>query len=421
MDVVVQTPVLAAPAATQTTPTATAESAVELMQGTPLFSNGFISTSALCEPDTAGNTFLSTCANGELTISQSASRRKVDIALIKETPFQADAFSMTLETESTPADAVRTDQNTYGLLFTDNSGYKHVLSISGQFFDYETWEVSADHGIKAIAKYNLTYAPSIKPASQVNHWRLDCSVSACEIYANNSLAGRIPAGINGKAISIGVFAKSGWDQLFGQVKFSNLQVFKLDDERTTDAPFSKEDPLKNESALFSESGLSGAFNTYAADGFHFSPVIPFGNYAVKGGPALADVALEVTVRMAVDPQASSSRYAGLVCRSSQEGMIMAVIRADGTYSVYRDTPGRPFALLAEKASNEIISGLNDNRLRLECIGSQINFFINGQQVESLADTRYGLRFGRAGLFTKAGNAPNPDSVIFSDFSISEIR
>ena len=100
---------------------------------------------------------------------------------------------------------------------------------------------------------------------------------------------------------------------------------------------------------------------------------------------------------------------------------MAVIRADGTYSIYRDTPRQPFALLAQKASSAILPGLAENKLRLDCIGDQITFFINGAQVESLTNTRYELRYGRAGLFTKAGGTPEPDAIIFSDFSITEIR
>jgi len=100
---------------------------------------------------------------------------------------------------------------------------------------------------------------------------------------------------------------------------------------------------------------------------------------------------------------------------------MAVIRADGTYSIFRDTPQRPFALLAERKSDTILTGVTDNVLKLECIGNQINFYVNGTQVEALTDSRYGLQFGRSGLFTKAGGEPSPDAIIFKDLVIKEIR
>ena len=100
---------------------------------------------------------------------------------------------------------------------------------------------------------------------------------------------------------------------------------------------------------------------------------------------------------------------------------MAVIRADGTYSIFRDTPQSPFALLAERSSDAIVSGDADNDLRLECVGSQINFYINDIQVESLTDTRYGIRFGRVGLFTKAGKEPALDAIVFSNLLVEEIQ
>jgi hypothetical protein len=101
--------------------------------------------------------------------------------------------------------------------------------------------------------------------------------------------------------------------------------------------------------------------------------------------------------------------------------VMAVVRGDGTYTIFRDSPQRPFALLAEKASEVILPGFVENKLRLDCIGDQIDFYINNAQVESLTDTRYGLLFGRAGLITKAGGTPDADAVIFSNFSITEVR
>lgn len=102
-------------------------------------------------------------------------------------------------------------------------------------------------------------------------------------------------------------------------------------------------------------------------------------------------------------------------------MVAAVIRVDGTYTVFRDTPQRPMAVLARKSSKEILPGLSENQLRLDCKGNLIDFYINGIKVESLDDTRYSVRFGRAGLYTKSGGAPDPDAIVFSNFSIKEIR
>ncbi len=100
---------------------------------------------------------------------------------------------------------------------------------------------------------------------------------------------------------------------------------------------------------------------------------------------------------------------------------MAVIGVDGIYTIYRDTPEKPFTLLAEKRSKAINSGLADNQLRLVCKGSSIDFYINGQKVEALDDSRYQLNYGRAGIYTKAGGDPNQDAIVFSDLTIREVE
>ena len=100
---------------------------------------------------------------------------------------------------------------------------------------------------------------------------------------------------------------------------------------------------------------------------------------------------------------------------------MAVVRANGTYTIFRDTPKHPFAMLAEQPSEHIQIGEADNRLRLDCVGNQIDFYINGNLVESLTDSRYRLRFGRSGFFTKSGGSPDPDGIVFRDLVIDEIN
>jgi hypothetical protein len=185
--------------------------------------------------------------------------------------------------------------------------------------------------------------------------------------------------------------------------------------------FTLQDDLTADNGVFSATGMSGAFSAYDADGFHFSPVIPYGYYSAKSGPALQNVDVRATVSMDIDPESSGSQYAGLVCRSSRAGMYMAVIGVDGSYSVYRDTPAKPFSLLAEKRSDAILSGARAaNALRLVCSGDTIDFYINEQLVESLTDSRYQLDYGRAGIYTKAGGEPSEDAIIFRDLSIEEI-
>lgn len=418
-ETLIQTPVLPSSKPAEIVPTETPASEATEIHGEPVILDSFGNNSPLCMAEPGTSAFKLTCSGNELTIGRSKSLRKVDIFLFRDLPIQSGSFSLEVEALSTAAQGVKSDQNNYGYYFVDESGQYHALRLTAHYFEFETWSMNEE--IKVEESTNLTFSPLIKSAGQSNALRLDCSTSGCDFFANGSLAGRIPIGINGKVKAIGLFAASGWNQQFGKVQFKNLQANTLPDEQNNNQPYHLEDSLSDSSTIFSGTGLSGAFNRYEADGFHFSPVIPYGHYAVKGGPALGDMSVSATVKMEVESGISGSRYAGVVCRSSQEGMVMAVIRADGTYTIYRDTSQRPFALLAEKSSAAILPGLVENKLRLDCIGDQINFYINDTQVESLTDMRYGLRFGRAGLFTKAGGDPNPDAVVFTNFSITEVR
>jgi hypothetical protein len=149
--------------------------------------------------------------------------------------------------------------------------------------------------------------------------------------------------------------------------------------------------------------------------------VPFNFYSAATGPSLADISVEVTITMQIDPGVSGSQFAGVACRASQEGAYLAVIKVDGTYTLFRDTPKRPLAVLARKESDAILPGRESNRLRLDCRGDQIDFFINDTQVASVQDSRYNVSFGRAGLYTKAGSDPNENAIVFSDLLITELR
>jgi hypothetical protein len=415
----IQTPALSSSESTSPTPGETPNPETPVSHGKLLISDDFEASGSLCLAEPVTKPFSTNCSENALTILQADGRRKVDILMMRELPVELGSFSLEVETLSVSSEKSKSDQNNYGLYFEDESGQIQAVRLISQYFRFETW--LKDGEVKVEEKTNLAFSPSIKSAGQSNILRLDCSAIGCDFFANGSLAGRVLIGISSKTKNVGLFAGSNWDQQFGKVEFKNLRVFKLDGGLENAQPISIRDPLTSGSEVFAGTGLSGAFNKYEADGFHFSPVIPYGYYGVKGGPGLGDMTVGVTIRMEISPGVSGSRYAGLTCRSSLEGMVMAVIRVDGTYSIYRDTPRQPFALLAQKASNMILTGYAENKLRLDCVGDQIEFYINGAKVESFTDKRYGLRFGRAGLFTKAGGISEPDAVVFSDFSITEIR
>lgn len=374
----------------------------------------------LCEVEQAGSTFSLGCEDGALSIQQNENRQGVDLLLQRMLPASYNTpFTLEGTITSLPAAGSEMDENQYGILLLDASGVEYAIRFQGSYFDLETW--SQGQEIKRTTLYNTSYSPFFKTEGQPNQIQLTCTDEICDLFINEEFSGRFPIDLSGEIVEVGIFTASAWDEQFGQVSFQDFSIGITKNTAFQSSLFEIEDDLRTDHATFSQSGLSGAFNSFMEDGFHFSPLIPYKYYSAKANPSLADVAVSAVVHMKIDPSSSSSRYAGLVCRSSQDGMYMAVIRADGTYSIFRDTPQRPFALLAERKSDAILSGTTNNSLKLECIGNQINFYINGTQVEALTDTRYGLHFGRSGLFTKAGGEPAPDAIIFRDLVIEEIR
>jgi hypothetical protein len=380
----------------------------------------FSSESPFCVPEISESAFSTICSGVTLAVSQNENRRHIEILMRREIPVKfSGPFAIEAEILTETSEGENLDQNQYGLVMVDGKGNRHVLRVQGKYFNWETWAI--DGKLKTTSRLNLSYSPNILPSGQINHFRLVCSTENCDLFINGEFTARLPNEMPWGLYALGIFTASDWDEQFGSVKFLNFLAAAHEQEEGSSESIRISDDLTMDSGIFSQMGLSGAFNSFEADGFHFSPVIPYGYYAAKANPSFADVSVSVVVDMDINPDKSSSQYGGLICRSSLEGMYMAVVRADGTYSIFRDTPQRQFALLAERTSEHIRAGAAKNDLRMDCIGEQINFYINGNQVESLTDSRYGLRFGRVGLYTKAGGSPAPDAIIFRDLFIEEIR
>ncbi|MDO9546503.1 MAG: hypothetical protein Q7J07_07110 [Pelolinea sp.] len=379
----------------------------------------FSSDTVFCANEPAGSPFTVTCSENGLSVFQSPGRRKTDSMLRREIPITSNGFTLSAEVISQPAQKNRLDQNQFGFYFTTKSGKSYAIRLEGQYFNFEEWNTSDK--VELENSFNKTYAPALNSAGRKNNFRLVCKLEGCDLFGNDVLIGRSPFGTQDGIKTLGFFAASSWDQEFGTLLLENLSAAELSPNRPEMQSFILIDDLTRDNGTFSEMGLSGAFSDFEEDGFHFSPVIPYGYYAAKSGLSLADVSVRAFVNMEFNPNVKATQYAGVVCRSSLDGMYMAVLRADATYTIFRDTIQRPFALLAHDQIEGIQEGRSDNAICLDCIGDTISLYINDIQVESFEDNRYGIRFGRSGLFTKTGGAPYSDAIIFSNFSIEEIR
>ena len=317
------------------------------------------------------------------------------------------------------------DQSNYGFVLGIDKTHTYTLRFKDQYYRFEknvlTYNSSEDEGeIHIIQTWNRNYSPSFKPIGNTNHIQLTCSGDFCTLNINQNLAASFNLGQVINVSSIALFAEVGYDRPFGRVDIDNFHVFLPSENPAMQNGFAFSDPLVSDKGTFLNTGLSGAYNKYQADGFHFSSVIPYGYYGVKTDPALGDVSISASV--VLKPESiNSSMYAGLICRSSMEGMYFAVIRENGDFSIFRDTPTRPFSLLTQAKSKEILTGGAANQLRLDCVGSTITFYINGKKVTSLQDDKFNLIFGLSGFFTKAGKNPDESAITFSNLEIKEVR
>ncbi|MCD6355952.1 MAG: hypothetical protein J7L66_01595 [Anaerolineaceae bacterium] len=379
----------------------------------------FSAESAFCEDEPENSPFSVACAEGKLTVTQADNRRKIDIYLFREKQVTAQGFVLSAQATSHPAANNKIDQNNFGFFYKTSSGAIYALRIQGQYFNFEQWDLS--EGTRVVDAYNRSYAPELFYAEQVNDIRLTCQENSCDLFANGAFIGRSPYHDASAVTSIGFFTASAWDQQFGSITLDSFSVADLPGSVPKGQPFSLMDDLSADHGTFSQMGLSGAFSDFETDGFHFSPVIPFGYYAAKTGPSLTNMSVRVSLDMDFSPGVKATQYGGVVCRSSLEGMYIAVLRVDGTYSIYRDTPRHPFALLVKENFEKIQGGRSKHTLRLDCVDDTISFYIDDIPLESFLDKRYSIRFGRAGLYTKAGGSPYSDAIIFSDFKVEEIR
>jgi len=409
------------PTAAEILPTATA---VEELVPTavPILAqdDAFKSNSPLCQADDDPGEFSVQCSDGNLVISQEPGRKAREITWYRDIPANdLQQFQIQINVRSLPAEGIPVDENQYGIFFRAGENTIQALRIMNQYFSFQDWLEQDD--VKVSDRTNFSFTPHLNPAGQENNLQLNCSRQICDLIINGEFSGRGSMDGAGGVNALGIFIASDWDQQFGEIHFTNLQATSDENVMHDEKTYQLFDSLTGETEIFSKAGLSGAFSEIEEDGFHFSPVSPSKNYRAITGPALENMSVEAAVFMEIDPEKSSNHFGGLICRSSLEGRYMAVIRADGTYTVYSDTPNFPLTPRLEGKSERIRPGLQENRLRLDCIGDQIDFYINEELTASFNEKRFDINYGRGGLFTKAGPQPDPDTIIFRDLTIREVR
>ncbi len=107
---------------------------------------------------------------------------------------------------------------------------------------------------------------------------------------------------------------------------------------------------------------------------------------------------------------------GLICRAIGESYYFFIIGSDGYYALglFKDHQATLLGQSAMQSSAEIRTGTAVNHLRLDCVGSQLDAYVNGAQVAQAQDST--LQHGDVGLLAGTFNQPGVD-VIFDNFAV----
>jgi hypothetical protein len=171
------------------------------------------------------------------------------------------------------------------------------------------------------------------------------------------------------------------------------------------------DPSKNWGQANSDSGSTDYF-----DGAYriLVNVINAKAWASPGNESFIDTRIEVNATKNSGPDNNDF---GIICRYlDADRFYYAVISSDGYYGIMKMTASGAMLIGKESMleSNAILKGSVTNHLRLDCIGSTITLYVNGNQVDQQSDMDYTT--GNVGLLAGTFDTPGAD-ILFDNFFV----
>lgn len=125
----------------------------------------------------------------------------------------------------------------------------------------------------------------------------------------------------------------------------------------------------------------------------------------------ADVRLEVDAGKLAGPD---ENRLGLICRSDGLKYYFFIISSDGYYGIglFQDGKATLLGQDAMQSSPAITSGTAVNHLRFDCVGTQLQAFVNGSALADVSDGT--LVHGDVGLLAGTFEQPGAD-IVFDNF------
>lgn len=158
---------------------------------------------------------------------------------------------------------------------------------------------------------------------------------------------------------------------------------------------------------------SQAKYSYQPDGYHISV------YEVNSAPWAKTTRQDDNVSIYVDAlpvTEGASGYYGLLCRiQDNQNFYYFVIQNNGEYAIgkFKDGNFQPFVGWSESA--EIRQGNQSNRLRADCLGNTLRFYVNNVLLGEVNDTEFNA--GYSGLIANALDTQGFE-VVFNNFQIT---
>lgn len=158
-------------------------------------------------------------------------------------------------------------------------------------------------------------------------------------------------------------------------------ISELDSNIDIDSNILYQDDFSDSSSGWADERDEFSFTGYQNGAYRIEVTEDFSDVWVTAGVGFADVSIQVE---ATKIGGDDDNDFGLLCRATDiNNFYAAVISSDGFYGLFQNTDGELKLMNGEESmldSEAINQGDATNMLRLDCVGSSIKFFVNGQLI-----------------------------------------
>lgn len=178
-----------------------------------------------------------------------------------------------------------------------------------------------------------------------------------------------------------------------------------------------QDDFSDVDSGWDRSSYDSGLTDYERNGYHI--LVSETNYSAWANPSrnFSDVSVEVEARKI---GGDDDNEFGIICRHANvDNYYVATISSDGFYGFLVRKDGESLELLNMEnmlPSDSINLGDASNLIRLDCVGSTLTLYVNGDFIGETVDSSIGA--GDVGLYAGTFSKPGTD-ILFDNFVVRE--